>query len=81
MEGANIHCGVHLIDGKIAMNIFHCFTSSLHGVQCFLIDVRSLNAIYLLFDLCDLIVGLLEAALVDFLPSKRGFRSCDGNPY
>jgi hypothetical protein len=55
----DIHCFIHLVDGQIAMDVFHCFSSCLHGIQCFLIDIRSFDAIYLSFDLVYLVTCLL----------------------
>lgn len=55
----DIHCRIHLIDGQVAVNVLHCLSGRLHGVECLLIDVCSLDTIYLLLDLCDLVTRLL----------------------
>lgn len=41
-----------------------------------MINVRSFDGVDLLFDLGDLSGGLLEGALVEFLPAESGFGDC-----
>jgi hypothetical protein len=55
----DMHCRIHLVNGQVAVDVFHCLSSRLHGVEGFLIDVCSLDTIYLLLDLCDLVTRLL----------------------
>jgi hypothetical protein len=55
----DIHCRIHFVNGQVAVNVFHCLSSCLHGVECLLIDVCSLDTIYLLLDLGDLVARLL----------------------
>lgn len=57
------------------MYLFHGAASILHGIQCFLIDVRGFYAIDLLFDLCNLRGGLLQATFVGLFPPQGSFRS------
>jgi hypothetical protein len=57
------------------MYLFHGATGILHGIQCFLIDVRGFYAIDLLFDLCNLCSGLLQATFVGLFPPQGSFRS------
>lgn len=64
----NAHGLVDFLDGQIAVDILHGLSGRLHGVEGFLVDVGGFDAVYLLLDLADLVVGLLEAAFVDFFP-------------
>jgi hypothetical protein len=69
------HCSIDLVDSQAAMYLFHGAASILHGIQCFLIDVRGFYAIDLLFDLCNLCGGLLQATFVGLFPPQGSFRS------
>lgn len=57
------------------MNVSHGPSGCSHGIQCLLIDVRSLDTVYLLLDLGNLVIGLLETALMYLLPTKSSFGS------
>jgi len=57
------------------MYLFHGTACILHGVQRFLIDVRGFYAVDLLFDLCNLRRGLLQATFVGLFPTQGSFRS------
>jgi hypothetical protein len=57
--GKDVHCGVDLVDGQIAMNILHGLASRLHGVQGLLVDVGRFDAVDLCFDLGNLVACLL----------------------
>ena len=49
------------------MNLLHSLTSLLHGLQCFLVDVRRLDRIDLLFKRGNLGRGLIERVFMLFL--------------
>ena len=58
------------------MNLRHGRPSSLHSIQRLLVDIRSLDRIYLLFKLGDLGRRLLEILLMDLFPSEGRLGSC-----
>lgn len=65
----DIHCLIDLVDRQATMDLFHGLAGVLHGVQCFLVDIRSFDGIYLLFDLGSLCGSLLELLFIDLLSS------------
>jgi hypothetical protein len=57
------------------MYLFHGSSSILHGIKCFLVDVRGFNTVDLLLNLSNLGGGLLQTTLVDLFPPQGGFGS------
>lgn len=68
----HVHGLIHLVDGKLAVDLLHGIAGILHCVERLLVDIRRLDGVDLALQRHYLVLGLLERVLELLLTPKRG---------